>query len=345
MPGWLPLVAVALLVVFAVWAFGRVSSCASSAHDAGQGAGAEQAAQAPGQAYSYTEGVSYASNSIINRPDLGSPPVFKPNAVAVAAAERKHENDHDELERQIARQKERASRVDLASRAQTFARGTSFPSNFESNGEKIIYLTFDDGPSSVTPQILDTLDRYGVRATFFVTNFMPLYAGSIGDAYRRGHTIGLHTSSHNYDVLYSSPDAYYADLQAIADTVESEIGYVPCFIRFPGGTSNTVSADYCSGIMSQLSWEVPELGYQYYDWNWDSADASGNLSASEIIDHTINLNPYEDNTNLIVLMHDANHKQTTAEALPTIIEHFLLQGYSFDAITPESMVYQFPPAN
>ena len=84
--------------------------------------------------------------------------------------------------------------------------------------------------------MLDILDKYQVKATFFVTNGMPEYSYMIKEAYDRGHTIGLHTYSHDYAVVYASQDAYFKDLEAIGEVVKGQIGYVPCFIRFPGGS-------------------------------------------------------------------------------------------------------------
>ena len=233
----------------------------------------------------------------------------------------------------------------MSVRDEYFKLGTSFPDHFESNGEKIVYLTFDDGPSGVTPQILDILDRYDAKATFFVTNIMPEYRNLISEAYKRGHTIGMHTSSHDYASVYASTDNYFEDLDAISATVEQQIGYVPCFIRFPGGSSNTISANYTDGIMSELSQLVQYRGYQYYDWNCEDGDARGSMSTQEIIDIALSAEYESDSSNLIMLLHDANDKQTTAEALPTIIEHFMLKGYRFEAIRPDSMVYHQQVAN
>ena len=95
------------------------------------------------------------------------------------------------------------------------------------------------------------------------------------EAYDAGHTIGLHTYTHNYDEVYESDEAYFADLEKVGEVAKEQIGFVPCFIRFPGGSSNMVSAKYNKGIMSRLVNTVQEKGYQYYDWNLDSGDAAG----------------------------------------------------------------------
>ena len=198
-----------------------------------------------------------------------------------------------------------------------------------SDGTNTIWLTFDDGPSELTSQVLDTLDRYGVKATFFVTNISPAHANMIGEAYRRGHTIGLHTSSHDYAKVYASVDSYYADLDAIGETVREQIGYVPCFIRFPGGSSNAISASYTKGIMSTLVDDVQERGYQYFDWNVSCGDGAEGHDAQALADNSCDTEGY---TNVMLLMHDSAPKQATVDALPKIIEHYQARGFTFKAL-------------
>lgn len=197
--------------------------------------------------------------------------------------------------------------------------------------EKIMYLTFDDGPSPLTRQVLDILDQYNAKATFFVSNQDSEYVDMIKEAYDRGHTIGMHTSTHDYSTVYASVDAYFADLDAIAQTVKSQIGYVPCFIRFPGGSSNTASVSVSPGIMSVLVQEVQNRGYQYYDWNGSIGDGAVRSKEELIAGGTT----YKDN-NIVYLVHDSASKQTTVEALPTIMEHYQAQGYEFRALDRES---------
>ena len=126
-----------------------------------------------------------------------------------------------------------------------------------------MYLTFDDGPSVHTARLLDILDKYGVKATFFVTNQFPAYEHMIGETYRRGHTIALHTYKHVYRDVYASEAAYYQDLEMIKNIVVRQTGVAPTIVRFPGGTSNTVSRNYCRGIMSSLVESIGYYGYMY----------------------------------------------------------------------------------
>lgn len=206
---------------------------------------------------------------------------------------------------------------------------------YEGTGEKVVYLTFDDGPSRNTPRVLDVLDRYGVKATFFVTGSNPDLRGYIREAYERGHSVGLHSYTHDYASVYASPEAYFSDLERVGEVVREQIGFVPYLVRFPGGTSNTVSASSCPGIMSELSVEVPARGYQYYDWNVSSGDASGtNVAADSIVRSSC----VEGYTNVMLLFHDAATKDTTVDALPRIIEYYQARGYSFAAIDRSAYV-------
>lgn len=206
--------------------------------------------------------------------------------------------------------------------------------NYNSNGRKTVYLTIDDGPSALTSHVLDILDRYNCKATFFVVGHNQDSFPMIAEAYKRGHTIGLHTYSHDYAEVYSSVDAYFADLEAIGQVVKEQIGYVPCFIRFPGGSSNGISANYSAGIMTELTQLVQQRGYQYYDWNLSVGDGSEHTT-EEIVGYGTT-SPGEEN--IMLLCHDSALKQTTVDALPSIIEFYQAQGYTFEALDRNSWV-------
>ena len=199
--------------------------------------------------------------------------------------------------------------------------------------EKIVYLTFDDGPSQNTKKIIDILEKYNAKATFFVTGNGKKYNKYIKEAYEKGHTIGLHTYSHKYDQVYASVDAYFEDLNKIGQMVKEQIGFVPKYIRFPGGSSNTKSASYCKGLMTTLVTEVQNRGYQYYDWNADSTDAARNNQAVSVL---VKNGTSSKAKNINLLMHDTAAKSTTVEALPKIIEHYQKLGYTFKGIDDTS---------
>ena len=198
-------------------------------------------------------------------------------------------------------------------------------------GNGYIYLTFDDGPSNLTLDILDILKKEGVKATFFVTGQSDSTNYIIKRAYDEGHTIGLHTYSHEYSYIYSSVDNYFADLNRISNKVENIIGKKTNIIRFPGGSSNTVSRNYSIGIMTRLTGEVLNNGYRYFDWNVDADDAGGAYSDSNRIYLNVvnNLSHYKTN---VVLMHDSYGHTATRDALRNIIQYGKRNGYKFASI-------------
>lgn len=192
-----------------------------------------------------------------------------------------------------------------------------------------IYLTFDDGPRyGTTDVILDILKEEGVKATFFVTNSGP--DELIKREYDEGHTVGLHTASHDYSIVYNSVDSYFRDLGSVSDRVKRITGVESKIIRFPGGSSNTVSRHYMSGIMSILTREVLEKGYRYYDWNVSSGDASTGKLTSDDIYYNVVSHLSKSKVNM-VLMHDV--KPYTRDALRNIIRYGKDNGYTFEAIT------------
>lgn len=208
-------------------------------------------------------------------------------------------------------------------------------------GDKVVYLTFDDGPGPHTARLLDILDKYNVKATFFVTNQFRDYQDMIGETYRRGHTIALHTYSHDYSYIYSSEDNYYNDLAAINDIVVAQTGVTPTIVRFPGGTNNTVSRKHCSGIMSTLAETLSYHGYLYCDWNVSSADAGGATTASQVAANVIAGIQKHSVSN--VLQHDI--KGYSVDAVDDIIFWGLEHGYTFLPMDSTSPMPRFRPAN
>lgn len=196
---------------------------------------------------------------------------------------------------------------------------------------KIVYLTFDDGPCEYTEQLLDILDRYGVKATFFVTNQLPEYQDLIGEAYRRGHSIGLHSYDHDYSI-YRSKEDYYEDLQLIHDVCEEQTGEAPRIVRFPGGSSNLTSRKYGYGIMSDLCESMGEKGYLYCDWNVSSGDMENAITTYAVTQNVIKGIQGKDIS--IVLQHDTI--DYSVEAVSEIICWGLANGYTFLPLTEYS---------
>lgn len=202
----------------------------------------------------------------------------------------------------------------------------------ERNKNGAIYLTFDDGPNSgTTDVILDILKEEDVKATFFVTNKGP--DELIKREYDEGHTVALHTATHDYAILYASDEAYFNDLYSVQDRVKRITGYESKIIRFPGGSSNTVSRKYSNGIMSRITQETLNRGFRYYDWNLSSGDAAGGTPTSDQIYNNVVNNLRQDRVNM-VLMHDI--KPYTRDALKRIIEYGKANGYHFEKITMET---------
>lgn len=191
---------------------------------------------------------------------------------------------------------------------------------------KVIYLTFDDGPSIYTEDILNTLDKYNVKATFFVTCSSNLEELS-KKIKEKGHTLALHTCTHKYGYVYSSEDSYFEDLEHVSSLVKEYTGIDSKYIRFPGGSSNTVSR-FNRGIMSRLTSLVGEKGYKYFDWNVDSNDAAG-ANSEQIYANVMNALDSEMSI-YMVLMHDT--KSSTKDALDRVIKDALDKGYIFSNI-------------
>ena len=234
----------------------------------------------------------------------------------------------DELNKQIdSLNKQLAAKRAASTTKRVDSQAVAPPAPPAPSSGKTVYLTFDDGPSQYTPEILNVLDRYGVKATFFVVNGR--YNSVMKDIVNRGNAIGLHSYSHNYASVYSSDAAFYSDLNKISAVVKEQTGVETKIMRFPGGSSNTVSKKYSAGIMSRLAKSVTENGYVYFDWNCANGDAAG---ANTVEKQLANCKSYPKSaSNIIVLMHDS--KSTTLEALPKIIEYYKSCGMSFGVLT------------
>lgn len=191
----------------------------------------------------------------------------------------------------------------------------------EEEGQKKIYLTFDDGPSSNTDEILDILKAYDVKATFFVVGKTDEVSKK---AYRRiveeGHTLGMHSYSHSYEDIYDSEEDFQTDMKKLQEYLYELTGVWPRFYRFPGGSSNTVS----NIDMQKLADWLTDQGVTYFDWNVASGDAvSRELPAETLLANC--LAGIRNQQSCVVLMHDAANKDTTVEALPEIISEIRLQ--------------------
>lgn len=210
---------------------------------------------------------------------------------------------------------------------------------------KVIYLTFDDGPSRYTSDLLAVLAKYDVKATFFVVDTKTVNGYSkmnetlkaIADA---GHAIGIHSKTHDWSI-YDSEEAYFEDLYAMRKIIYDATGVTTNLIRFPGGTSNTVSRKHCEGIMTLLSEKVGDLGFRYFDWDVDSKDAGGATTADAVYNNVIK--GIGDQKVAVVLQHDL--KQYSVQAVERIIQWGIANGYSFEALSTDSPLCQQKPNN
>ena len=210
--------------------------------------------------------------------------------------------------------------------------------------DSTVYLTFDDGPSYVTDKVLDVLKEYNVKATFFILNYNDAGKERIARAIEEGHTIAIHGYSHDYAEIYTSAEAGLENVERLHDKIAEDFGYETDLTRFPGGSSNTVSRNYCDGVMSELCPLAEKVGYHYFDWNISSDDATvGGLDAATIASNvTGSLKKGRGN---VVLMHDSYGKDTTAEALKTVIEYGLENGYTFAALSSNTPPVHHPINN
>ncbi len=198
---------------------------------------------------------------------------------------------------------------------------------------KVIYLTFDDGPGPYTQQLLDILDKYNVKATFFVTNQFSDYQDLIKDEYAAGHTIAVHSYSHDYEEIYSSTEAYWKDFNKMQDIIEQQTGHRSDIFRFPGGSSNMVSAEYSKGIMTKLTDEANKKGYMYVDWNVLSGDAGETQDSKQIVKNIVSA-VTENGGPAVVLCHDIH--SFTVNAMEETIKQCQEKGYTFLAMTDKS---------
>ncbi len=198
--------------------------------------------------------------------------------------------------------------------------------------EKWVCLTFDDGPSRTTPAVLTALDAAGVHGTFFVvaTGYNEKYLPLLTQAAAAGHQIALHSASHEYSDIYDSSEAYWADIALLKERIAPYVDAESIrYLRFPGGSTNTVSRRYGGReLMKQLKSEVEQKGWQWVDWNVCAEDAVGGHPSADAIYRNV-VRETGQQTNCIVLMHDSASTRTTAEALPDIIQWYADNGYTF----------------
>ncbi len=216
------------------------------------------------------------------------------------------------------------------------------PSNTSSSSGgsgKVIYLTFDDGPGVYTEKVLNTLAKYNVKATFFVTHQFSNYVSLIKKEYEAGHSIAVHSYTHNWNI-YKSVDAYVDDFNKMNNDILKYTGSYSKIFRFPGGSSNTISRNYSKGVVKAIASKMLNDGYQYFDWDVDSGDAAG-ASRSKIYNNVVN--GVSRCSKCVVLMHDI--KPNTVNELDNILNTLTSKGYKFGTLSVNSPTVHHSIAN
>lgn len=212
---------------------------------------------------------------------------------------------------------------------------SSISASEEEPAEKVIYLTFDDGPGGkVTEKILDILKKEEVPATFFlIGNQIKGQEELVKRIHAEGHSLGLHSMSHEKSILYSSNDNFLKEMLESQSKIKEVTGESPIILRFPFGCNNN-----CYKLKRTLVELLHENNFKIYDWNVDSTDGA-NYSASP---STFIKKAKSDSNPAVLLMHCGNMNKNSAAALPEIIKYYKNKGYTFKKIaneTPEVFHY------
>ncbi|NLZ48292.1 MAG: polysaccharide deacetylase [Clostridiales bacterium] len=207
-------------------------------------------------------------------------------------------------------------------------------SNFQDSGDKVIYLTFDDGPiPGITEDILDILKEYNVKATFFVVGKeIKEREHILKRIHEEGHGIGLHTYSHKFSSIYKSQDEFIREMDETRALVEEVIGLDTGAIRFPGGSDLMLS--------QRLLNKLHERDYRVYDWNASLEDGvKGGASVKTLLENAKKIKG--DKNRVFLLAHCNSNNRNTCKALPSIIEYYKEQGYIFSVIDENTEEYYF----
>lgn len=216
--------------------------------------------------------------------------------------------------------------------------------------QKVAYLTFDDGPSKLTSELLSTLSDNQVTATFFVMGLhAEKYPGMLKKIASYGNVIGVHSWTHDYSYVYKNIENFLADFGKLKRYIQEETGIPPNVCRFPGGTNNTVCFHYSKGhIMRQIVPRVKSMGFRYFDWNVSSAEASSPPPSKDTIVKTV-VSQCKNKDKAVILFHDTDN-QGYVDAIPEIIAKLRDLGFTFETLSLDnppksrSAAVQFKPS-
>ena len=265
---------------------------------------------------------AYAAET--GKSDVDSPQPEKSTGADIVYLALSKESNDIRAEKQAGSDEEMAAEDVTTEEVTTEATTAETSGNYVPNGKKV-YLTFDDGPSENTDDILDILKKNNVKATFFVVynddkSMVPYYNRIVDE----GHTIGLHSYSHVYETVYASEKAFEEDVTKIHDYVQSVTGVDAKIYRFPGGSSNEVSENVDTNRMIEY---LTREGYTYYDWNAESGDAEDEgLTPDQLNDNVMGYVRANEGDS-VVLMHDFKNGVATARALQSLIDTLKAEGY------------------
>lgn len=201
---------------------------------------------------------------------------------------------------------------------------------------KTAFLTFDDGPSENTEKVLETLNEYGIKATFFMVadEITPEREELVKRMVEDGHVIGIHTSCHNYKKIYKTKEDCLEDIIKARNRIQEVTGVTPKYYRFPYGSANCFISGYCVEIIEELE----KMGIEYIDWNVTAEDAIGKPTAYSIMKNIRHFDKYMEP---VILLHDGSVNSLTAKILPKVIEKIKKAGYEFGTIDQRSKPYQW----
>ena len=203
-----------------------------------------------------------------------------------------------------------------------------------------VYLTFDDGPSENTDAILDVLSEYDVKATFFELKPAKKDFDLTKRVIDEGHTLGMHSYSNKYSLIYQSEDAFEADFHQLQDYLYEVTGEKSRYYRFPGGSSNQISNVPMSSLIRFLNSE----DVVYYDWNVSAGDAANAAyTPEELVENVVSdVSKYKTS---VVLLHDSEDKSTTVEAVEPLIEALQDMDAEILPIDEDTQVIQYVKAD
>ncbi|MBO5409242.1 MAG: polysaccharide deacetylase family protein [Clostridia bacterium] len=228
--------------------------------------------------------------------------------------------------------------------AQTATENDPYPELYGDNPEQvfqpadnqIVYLTFDDGPSTSTPMLLDVLREEGVTATFFVAGTSNFKRELLKRIHEENHVIGVHTLTHNYQYIYESIENYLADFSAEYHQIWEATGYRPRIFRFPGGSVNSKNKHLCRDLI----WEMNRRGFVYFDWNVTSEDAVGVEDPKEQLAELITQSG--NRPRIIALLHDSDQNPDIGWVVKEYIHHMRELGYRFESLDSTVAPMKFP---